>query len=254
MRNLKSLCLNVSLGIVFLSPLAFQSGCSPKLQLAESQKALYPINDKLPKDKKIIDYYYPYKRTVDYLIKEVIAVSDIEITKARPEGPLNNLFADALFEAGKSRNIQFDIAYTNYGGLRIPLPKGNIALYRVFELMPFENIITTVKFSGADMKAFFNYMASEGGDPISGATYKIKDNKAADIKINGQNLDINKDYTVLTSDYMANGGDGGNIFFKSRDRKEYDIKLRDVIIEYLRKRTKNGETINPRNDGRITVE
>ena len=254
MRNLKSFCLNLSLGFVFLFQLVFHSGCSPKLQLAESQKALYPINDKLPKDQQIIDYYYPYKLAVDSLMKEVIAVSEVEITKGRPEGPLNNLFADALFEAGKSRNIQFDLAYTNYGGLRIPLPKGDIALYRVFELMPFENIITTVKFNGADMKSFFDHMASMGGDPISGATYKIKDKNAVDVKINGKPLDFDRDYTVLTSDYMANGGDGGDIFFKSTARKEYDIKLRDAIIEYLRKRTKEGKTINPRNDGRITIK
>ncbi len=254
MRDLKFLCLNSCLGLVVFSQILFYSGCSPKLQLAESQKALYPISDKLPKDQKIVDYYYPYKRRVDSLMKEVIAVSAIEITKGKPEGPLNNLFADALFEAGKSRNIEFDIAYTNYGGLRIPLPKGDIALYRVFELMPFENVITTVKFNGADMKAFFDYMASAGGDPISGATFRIKDKKAVEVKINGQSLDINKDYIVLTSDYMANGGDGGEIFFKSTARKEYDIKLRDAIIEYLRKRTKNGQTINPKNDGRITVE
>lgn len=229
------------------------AACSPKLQLNSSEKALYPISAGQPKDQKILEYYLPYKIRLDSLMNEVIAVSDIAIVKGRPEGPLNNLMADAMYEAGKSKNIAFDMAYTNYGGLRVPLPKGNIALFNVFELMPFENLITTVKFSGRDMQAFFDYIAAGGGDPISGATFKISDKKAIDVKIGGLPLDLNKSYTVLTSDYMANGGDGGIIFSRSTDRENHDIKLRDAIIQYLKKRTGAGKTINPTNDGRIAI-
>ena len=228
--------------------------CSPKLQLTSSDKALYPISTDLPKDKGITDYYLPYKLRLDSMMKEIIAVSAVEISRGRPEGPLNNLMTDAMADAGRSQNISFDVVYTNYGGLRIPIPKGNIALFKVFELMPFENILTTVQFTGTDMKTFFDYIASMGGDPISGATFKIHDKKAQDVKINGQPLDLDKTYTVLTSDYMANGGDGGDIFLKAMGRREYDVKLRDALIIYLRKQNKAGVIINPKNDGRITVE
>ena len=73
--------------------------------------------------------------------------------------------------------------------------------------MPFENILTTVKFEGNDLQSFFDYIAANGGDPISGATFKIKNKKAQDIKINGKPLNLDQSYTVLTSDYIANGGD-----------------------------------------------
>lgn len=228
--------------------------CSPRLQLSRSEKALYPISSDLPKDKAILDYYLPYKIRLDSMMKEIVAVSASEINKGRPEGPLNNFMADAMADAGRSENIPFDIAYTNYGGLRVPLPKGNIALFNVFELMPFENMITTVQFNGTDMKLFFDYMASTGGDPISGATYKISNKKALDIRINGQALEPGKTYTVLTSDYMANGGDGGAIFQKSTGRKEYNIKLRDALLMYMRKQSRAGIQLNPKIDGRITVE
>lgn len=230
------------------------SSCSPKLQLARTDKAVYPITSDLPKDQEIVEYYLPYKLRLDSMMNEVVAVSAVEIGKGRPEGLLNNFMADAMADAGKTNNIPFDIAYTNYGGLRVPLPKGNIALFNVFELMPFENMITTVQFSGSDMIQFFDYMASTGGDPISGATYKIRDKKALDIKINGQVIDPNKIYTVLTSDYMANGGDGGEIFLKATGRKEFNIKLRDALLMYMRKQSRAGTTLNPKIDGRITVE
>lgn len=255
MTNFSSLNVkNLILRTAGYSALIALCACSPKLQVASSDKALYPISSDLPKDKAIIDFYYPYKVRLDSMMNEIVAISAIEISKGRPEGPLNNLMADAMADAGRSRNIPFDIAYTNYGGLRIPLPKGNIPLYKVFELMPFENMVTTVKFNGTDMKSFLDFIAAGGGDPISGATFKISNKKATNIKINGRPLDMNKSYTVLTSDYMANGGDGGSIFLKSTDRREYDLKLRDALLMYLKKKNKAGIILNPTIDGRITVE
>lgn len=253
MKNHGSVKIRIS--IIWSCALLFAlSSCSPKLQLARTDKAVYPISSDLPKDQEILDYYLPFKLRLDSMMNEVVAVSAIEISKGKPEGHLNNFMADAMADAGKSNNIPFDIAYTNYGGLRVPLPKGNIALFNVFELMPFENMITTVQFSGSDMKQFFDYIASTGGDPISGATFKIRDKKALDIKINGQALDLNRTYTVLTSDYMANGGDGGAIFLKATGRKESNIKLRDALLMYMRKQSRAGKTLNPKLDGRITVE
>jgi hypothetical protein len=93
-----------------------------------------------------------------------------------------------------------------------------------------------------------------GGDPISGARFKIREKKAVDISIGGKPLDPAREYIILTSDYMANGGDGGDIFFKATDRKEYPIKLRDAVITYLKQQSKAGKKINPEVDGRITVE
>ncbi|MGB4773921.1 MAG: 5'-nucleotidase C-terminal domain-containing protein [Daejeonella sp.] len=255
MLNSKHTIKKAALALAFgLYSLIFLSACSPKLQLRSTEKNLYPITQDQPKDSAMLAFYKPYKMRLDSQMNNVIAVSAIEIVKARPEGPLNNLMADAMYETGKLKNIQFDVAYTNYGGLRIPLPKGNIQLYKVYELMPFENLLTTVKFSGADMQSFFNYIAEGGGDPISGARFKIKDKKATDIVINGKPLDITKEYTLLTSDYMANGGDGGAIFSKATNRKEYNVKLRDALLIYLQQQTKAGKIINPANDGRITVE
>lgn len=239
----------LTLGTLLLFP-----GCKTRMALSRSEKALYPITADQPKDSSILAYYLPYKLNLDSQMRKVVAVSAIEIVKGKPEGPLNNFMADAMYTTGKLKNIPFDVAYTNYGGLRTPLPKGDIPLFKVFELMPFENLITTVKFSGADMQSFFNYVAASGGDPISGARFIIKDKKALNVTINGQPLDLKKDYILLTSDYMANGGDGGEIFFKATDKKTYEIKLRDALLIYMEQHTREGKKLNPVKDGRISVE
>ncbi|MFC5285168.1 5'-nucleotidase C-terminal domain-containing protein [Pedobacter alpinus] len=238
-------------GIIAVALLA---ACSPKLQLTETKKQLYPISEEIKPDVAITSYYQPYKQKLDSMMNDVVVVSSKEIQKAQPEGPLNNFFADAMYQSAKDWNIKFDFAYTNYGGLRIPLPKGNIYRYKIFELMPFENAFTLVTFKGEDVQAFFNYLAEGGGDPISGAKFTIDNKKAIDISINGVAFDITKNYTVLTSDYMANGGDGGAIFNKAIARTDLTYKLRDALFQYLEKKQKAGETLNPVKDGRITIK
>ncbi len=246
--------LKTFLSLFSLTVMLSTAACSKKVFLSTTNASLYPVSGDNPMDSALVKYLRPYKAHLDSQMWDVIAVSGKVIERGRPEGALNNLMTDAMSIVGKEKGMEFDIAYTNYGGLRLPLPEGPIRLFNVYELMPFENRLTTVRFKGSDMKLFFDYIAGMGGDPISGATFKIRDKKAVEITIGGKPLDISKEYTVLTSDYMANGGDGGDIFFKSFGRKEYPIKLRDAIITYLKEQTKAGNKINPKVDGRITIE
>ena len=240
--------------VALLGVVALLSACSPKLQLVKTEKKLIPITENLPKDSAMLAFYKPYRIKLDSLMNDVVAISEKEIQKGQPEGPLNNFFADAMYDSAKDKGIAFDFAYTNYGGLRIPLPKGEIYRYKIFELMPFENALVTVKFKGEDIQRFFDYIADGGGDPISGARFTISNKKAIDITINGLPFDASKTYTVLTSDYMANGGDGGAIFTRLIDRENLDFKLRDAILQYLEKLKKAGKTLNPVNDGRIKIK
>jgi 2',3'-cyclic-nucleotide 2'-phosphodiesterase (5'-nucleotidase family) len=232
----------------------FLGACSQQLRISKTQKQLYPITVAITPDSAMEAFVTPYRHKLDSVMNDVVAVSAKEIQKDRPEGPLNNFFADAMYQSGKAWNLKFDFAYTNYGGLRISLPKGEIYRYKIFELMPFENAVTLVNFKGDDIQAFFDFMAAGGGDPISGATYVIDGKRATDIVINGQPFDKTKNYVVLTSDYMANGGDGGAIFGKEIARTDLTYKLRDALFLYLEKKQKAGEKLNPVNDGRIKIK
>ncbi|MFM6976504.1 MAG: 5'-nucleotidase C-terminal domain-containing protein [Sphingobacteriaceae bacterium] len=230
------------------------SACSTKWQLNNSVKTHYAISKDLPMDSAMLAFQAPFKKRLDSNMNDIIAVAETEIARGKPEGKLNNLFADAMYWTGKQQGMSFDIAYTNYGGLRLPLPKGNIPLYKIYELMPFENRLVAVTFSGSDMQLFLDYIAEGGGDPVSGVRFEISNKKAVNISINGSPLDKAKEYVVLTSDYMANQGDGGYIFAKSYNRKEYEIKLRDALLLYIKQQTQAGKTLNPQLDGRITLD
>lgn len=239
--------------IVALTALLLQA-CGVHYQVKNTQKQIYPISADFPADVTLSNFYKPYKQQLDSIMNDVVAVSAKEIQKGKPEAPLNNFFADAMYVSAKVKKIQFDFAYTNYGGLRTSLPKGNIPRYKIFELMPFENAFATATFSGQIIQEFFNFLASSGGEPISGATFTIENGKATDVKINGEPINLEKNYTILTSDYMINGGDGGEIFTKAISKKVYDYKLRDGLLDYLSTFKNKNQILNPVNDGRIKLK
>jgi 2',3'-cyclic-nucleotide 2'-phosphodiesterase (5'-nucleotidase family) len=68
--------------------------------------------------------------------------------------------------------------------------------------------------------------------------------------VKGKPLEINTTYYVVTSDYLANGGDNMIFFKKGLQKFDLDYKLRNIIIDYL----KEVDTIEVKTDSRITKE
>ena len=139
----------------------------------------------------------------------------------------------------------------NRGGLRTTLPKGEIKTISMFEMMPFENEIVFLKLKGEVMLEFINHMALRGGEGVSGLRFGIKDDIAVKPEIGGKKLDTAQIYWLVTSDYIANGGDGSEILSKSIDRIDTGIKARDMFIQYFKRLGKEGKTVAAKTDGRI---
>jgi hypothetical protein len=62
------------------------------------------------------------------------------------------------------------------------------------------------------------------------------------------NFEENEKVKVLTSDYLANGGDKMS-FFQNKEQYKLGLKLRDAIIDHCEK----NDTITANLDGRIKV-
>jgi 2',3'-cyclic-nucleotide 2'-phosphodiesterase (5'-nucleotidase family) len=193
-------------------------------------------------------------------MNRVISFSEKEMVKKRPESYLTNFLADLLLEEAKIEattkqlNIQPIISYYNYGGIRSFLPKGEITVGKIFELMPFENEMVFLQLSGDQIQEFLNQIAKKGGDSLGGARFIISNEKAKAITINGTQLDLNEKYWLVTNDYVAEGGDGLDVFTRRLQIVKSGRKIRDVIINHLEKKQKNGETLTANLDGRINYE
>lgn len=184
-------------------------------------------------------------------MNEVLAVSTTSLERGLPESKLGNFYRMHVCLSCKRKNMQADFAVFNTGGLRRPLPSGNITRGDVFELMPFENTLVILSMNGGDVKKLVNFIATKGGAPVSGIQLRIQDSVATNVFINNVALDTTKIYRVLTSDYLANGGDAFP-FVTDKNWDAVNLKVRDALIEYLISQTKAGKKINVDLDGRIT--
>ena len=230
------------------------SQCSRKFFLKSSSQQLYSISAGSDQDSSVIRFYRPYKQGLDSQMNAVIGVCGSEIAPRRPNGALNNLVIDAMAEVARQQNISFDFAHINYKSLRVKLPAGDLRAFKIYEMMPFENLMVTIKLKGSDVLDLFNYIAKEGGDPISNASFKIVGGKAMDIIINGTPLNFSEEYTILTSDYVANGGDKADVYLQATDRKDFALKVRDAILLYIKQQTAANKMLDPKLDNRIVSD
>ena len=241
--------------LIFLLGSFLSGACSSTYRVVKSNRSEYKITQHVPADSSIIRTYQPYKLKLDSQLNEVLGYSENELTKqiVNGESSLGNFLADAsLFEARKTiPQIDFSMPSGN-GGLRNDLPSGAITLSNIFQLMPFENELIVFELKGSAVQTLLDYIARTGGQPIAGLTMKIKANKPVDVLIGGKPFDPSKNYSVLTSDYIAGGADGISSFKNPLSSKVLGLKIRDALIQYVKETKNKGVKISSKLDGRMT--
>lgn len=203
----------------------------------------------------------PYKIKLEAEMNEVLVISNDEFPKERgkSETKLGNFVADLSLEIGnkhytKTHQDSIDFCLLNFGGLRTSLPKGEITRGKIFELMPFENELVVITLSLAKANLLLEYLKTGGGQPIAGFRLNTSKLNTIDVfeywKLNGNDNQIK----VITSDYLANGGDKMNFFLNPIKTEPIGIKLRDAIILHCKEQQKKGHQLTGKIDGRITFE
>ena len=210
------------------------------------------ISDSLAPDPEIEALIAPFRQGMIERTSEVIGTAEVQLQKGGLESTLGNMSADAmLLVANKMVNTPIDMSLTNNGGLRVPIAKGPITVGKIFELMPFENMMVILTMSATQVDSLSQQLARRRGEPIAGFSFKINEatNRAVDIMVDGMPLDQSRTYRLVTSDYLANGGGRLPALWQPVGREDLNMLLRDTFIEYIREKG----TINPKPDGRIMV-
>jgi 2',3'-cyclic-nucleotide 2'-phosphodiesterase (5'-nucleotidase family) len=189
-------------------------------------------------------------------MNEVLAISEEALTKDQPEGNLGDFVADCLLEKTKifykNKGLEVNALMMNNGGLRTSLPKGDITKGKIFELMPFDNELVLISIKGNKINEILNFICEKGGVPVSGIKMEIdKNKKPTKVLINDLPIDTNKTYGIISSDYLAEGGDNIN-FFRECTKNYSGILVRDAIIDHCRELSRNGKKISVKLDGRIS--
>ncbi|NLV26542.1 MAG: bifunctional metallophosphatase/5'-nucleotidase [Methanomicrobiales archaeon] len=198
-------------------------------------------------------------RAVDPVISEVIATADIPLTRDLSENG-----ESLLYDIGTDSmrwGMNSDIAIINIGALRADIPAGEVTTGMAYSVMPFHDQVYTIDLTGQQVKDLLNQQWNRTIRPdhllqISGFSYSYDESrnqtdKVTSITFNGEDLMMNKNYTVATTDFLAAGGDGYTVMEEGVISGYGRLDV-DIFIDYLKTlpspiETRTGGRIYPTN-------
>ncbi|MBK8847923.1 MAG: 5'-nucleotidase C-terminal domain-containing protein [Bacteroidetes bacterium] len=245
---------NISYLLCLLAVVACRSSKVSLMPRIEAGTMALKADLETPADTGFTNLIAPYKIEIDKQFGEVIGTCSTPLTKSTPEGNLGNFATDACMQYVASLNKygRVDFCFLNNGGLRKSIAVGDIKIYDMFELMPFDNEITIVEITGSTLLKLADFIAAKDGMPVSGIQLTIKDQKAVSITINQSPIDTSRTYTLMTSDFLANGGDKLTVLANPVNRINTGIYIRDILINYIKSLTNQNKTVEAKLEGRIT--
>ncbi|MGE0784535.1 MAG: bifunctional UDP-sugar hydrolase/5'-nucleotidase [Sandaracinaceae bacterium] len=155
------------------------------------------------------------------------------------ECALGNLFVDLM----RASHEGVDVALTNGGGLRADLPPGPLTYGSLYEAMPFDNRFAIVHLSAAQLRAiiaanvahdgsFFSLSGVRARATCDGDTIRVELTRE-----NGRRIPDDAMLSVVTTDFLATGGDG---LFGGPSPPEVEVEpgelVRDGMARVLRAR------------------
>jgi 2',3'-cyclic-nucleotide 2'-phosphodiesterase (5'-nucleotidase family) len=202
-------------------------------------------------DSTVYNWLLPYKDSIATRLDRPIIYSNIVLTKAQPESLLGNLVADIMLSIAQNLNSRIVGSVYNYGGLRINIiGKGPITERTIYELLPFDNELVILDVPGDVLKVWCQHMAMKKGWPIAGINYVINNNDDVMVKINGDTIKDDVLYKIVTTDYIAGGGDDC-AFLKPLRPFKTGINLRDEVINILTQKGLAGDSLYIHLDKRV---
>lgn len=219
------------------------------------------INASIPDDPEVERILSPYTEKVRAL-GVVIGRLEGDLKKTGVGGnTLGNFVTDGMkTQATAKLKRPVTLAIMNIGGLRKnEINQGELRASDIFELLPFENALVAIDFTGAQLQKVLQVATR---DAQSGAKVQFKWNEqnraeflsAKLLDENGHELEIDpqKTYTVVTIDYLINLGSGAwAILHEGTNKTPLNITLRDSLMEYVKSETAAGRPIKARTDERF---
>ena len=170
------------------------------------------------------------------------------------ECTLGNLLADAVKDAGNA-----EICLLNGGSVRNNMKKGNLTRGQIISVIPYFNNIVVKEIIGQTILDALEFGLSKYPTPsaafpqVSGITFDIDPSinttvltdkngiftnvtgkrRVSNVKINGNNLDINKKYNASLTEYIASGGDGFSMFANFNVTNESLLTDSDALNNYI---------------------
>jgi 2',3'-cyclic-nucleotide 2'-phosphodiesterase (5'-nucleotidase family) len=242
--------------IFFIFLIAFNCKQNKDVFLHKIEGKRITISDSLEGDQNIEAFIKPYREHINNDLDSVIAysVGNYSPKDGVLENAIGNFMADITYQQAnpiykKRTGKDIDLVVLNNGGIRSGISKGNLTSRIAYKIMPFENSVVVTELKGEQIKELIDYLSkAKRANPIAKLSLKLNnEDEAIEALLNGKPIDYDKTYSVGTIDYLYNGGSGMHFLKNNVGFHPLDYKLRNVIIDYLKKT----DTINLTTDGRF---
>jgi len=196
-------------------------------------------------DPSIARLLEPYQKTLDQTLQTVLGQAAGDLLRSTAwESHLGNLVADAV-----RAKTGTEISLITPADPQMGIPKGPITSRTLFEVLPSEKTVVTMRLNGAQIKRILGRtMLCVSGVRVKLDPAKPEGKRLVSVRLeNGTPLRDKDFYTVTTNDYLLMGGDGFTEFAGGADVEDTGILLRDAVAEHIARLG----TVSPHLDGRI---
>ena len=210
----------------------FAVSCNTSYKAEKVQYSNYRIQQYDEGSRSLATIVKPYSDSVNKLMNVVIGYNETQLEKKKQGSTLGFFITDAYLEMAKQKvDPKVDAAFMNSGGIRLPeMAAGPITQGKIFELMPFDNLMVLLKVKGSLLKQFLDTLAVSEGVIESGITMQIVNKTVQQVMVGGKALDLNADYTIVHSDYVAMNTN----LLKNITRSSNGYLLRDALLDYVK--------------------
>ena len=218
--------------------------CKTSYQAQSLHYQEYRINTAQDKSSNLISIIKPYSDSVYKSMNDVVGIAEKALDKKNGESPLGNFMTDAYLTMAREKYKKpVDVAFMNPGGIRLTqLAAGSITRGKIFELMPFDNLLVLQRMTGDRLQQFADHVASRGGWPVAGLTMEVKDKKAVNVLVDGKPIDRTRTYTIANSDFVASGGDNSDLL-RTLPQENMGYLVRDALFDYIKYLQKQGKPV-----------
>jgi len=220
-----------------------------------------PVDESVPEDPAfapVVAKYGAKLRELSAVVGRSAVDLDARSAESRTrETNVADFIADAFRRAARA-----DVALVNGGSIRADalISAGEITLRDVLSILPFNNELVKISVTGETLRQAVEHGVSRtgpGSEPgrfpqVSGLAYAFDATRPAgsrviELTVGGRPLDPRRSYTLVTTRYVAEGGDQYAVL------KGHENLLREKLIdsEVLRRAIAEAKTIAPRTEGRI---
>ncbi len=189
-------------------------------------------------------------------VKKVVGYAPEAMESRAPESPLSNWFADLMLGVTEELSGKHvDMSLGNFGGIRVPMPQGDVIFDDIRSMFPFRNNVYYVALHGRDIRALLEGMVERRRpEVLGGVRIVIREGKLAEVEIGGEALDDEKVYGVATISFLLAGGD--NLFVEKNAVESIDCgkDIFEAVMMYVERETAAGRPLTGHIDGRVKLE